>query len=1727
MKPIRFLITMLLLLLVPTLVFAARGGKARSKAKAKPAIVAVSGTILSAETNKPVGGAALTFISRSDKGVETVAATTATDKDGRFSVRLATGYYSWLAKADGYGLFESGTSVKAKQTEQLTAYLRKAARLTGRLLDSGGRPVPGITIQANRRLTAISAADGRFSINGLDARGYEPALKQSGWVLEKSSYIHLSAGQQKELGDLTIRRAATLKITVQPIENVEKRPLDRIGLNLSGSGIYRSLKASAQKTAVFEELPPGRYSISTADERLSGATQEISLAEGEKREFSLQAAVKPPTLNIEDYTDVFLPDRPFKLRAHGLWAEKAEAVISSVNADALAAGRIDLRKPDEIPVGLLKQIKAFPVKFKAGRDSYTRSSRFAMPGLAAGPYMLELRAKGASARFSFLVTSLGLVAKSSPNGTLLFATDLVSGQAVGGATITAYPGANSVTTDANGLARLDSAENARKLCARNSSNMAFMELGSSGEQTAKSVLKAYLYTDRPAYRPGQTVFFKGVLRQRSGEGYGLPELKTVHAAVTDSGDKNICESDLQVSANGSFHGECTLPATASLGGYTINASGTGETWQGWFKVLEYRKPEFEVKLLPEKRFLVAGDTAQTRLTARYYFGASVAGAKVNWRIYTQPNWALGQEEDSLYDDERRFGGYSDFIGEGELKLDENGEALIPVTAKTHDMPYTYTVEADVTDASSRQVSSSAAINVVPSLVSLNVKSGTYLTSPGKAVDISIKAADWEGAPKSLPVTLSFEQQRYEKKNRSYYWETLETSGIRTAADGSARTSYRFPRSGYWRVKAVASDSAGRKSEALSTVWVWKEGYSWEGSYRELEMEFDRKHYKPGETARLIVRSPSTGGTLLLTVEGRDILRRTSLPLKSMVQVVELPVEKSYAPFIQVSAVTVAKGRFFSRTLPLRVDHQPGKLDVTIKSDKQVYAPGDTVNLTISSQNASKAAAGELSLAVVDEAIFAVSPERKDDIWQFFLGDREHLVSTLHSFPRVYLGGAAKDSGAFRAKEDDLKGLKIRKVFKDTAHWQPMLTTHPDGTATASFTLPDNLTTWRATAVGHTADSLFGTGRQKFIARLELMARLAPPRFLTVGDELKIPGIVTSMTDAPQQAKGRFETMGLTLLGDTDFSGNVPPRGTLRRDMTVRADKPGSATLRMLAKGAASGDAMELTLPVYERGITRTAGNAIAVTDQEGNADLDLPTETLPGSAAMQISFSPTIAANLNRAIAKLVDFPYGCVEQTLSRFIPAVHAQKLLAKRSWQPDSATAVKLPLAISEGLKRLEDMQHEDGGWGWWKNDSTSLTMTAHAVYGLGLAKRAGVAVPEGMLKRGIKSLEEQVKTARTDRLAHAGRALAINGVSSKTIEERVTREWKSLPRGEQIAFAEALSFSGQKKPLKPLLETLKQDIQSEGSAAYIRDKDADSWWYGWRWGSSVIETTSGLLSLLSKEQPADPLNSRLAMFLARRQNGGWWQTTASSAAAVTALADYAAATDEASGSYEAELLLNGSRVASYTVESGILKSGNKTVTVPAAAVKNGSNQIRLVKSGKGAAYLTAELKYIVPPQSAQSSPTLKLERTLYRIKSVKTGDKWRREYTPLKAGESVTTGEDIEVRLTVDNSRPLEYMIIEDRLPAGFESRETDRDPRFMDDNGYYSWFTHRERRDEKMAFFITRLSAGRHEFRHVIYGELAGQSIALPASAWPMYQPEVRGESTPWQLLTKPENATAR
>ncbi|HIJ80502.1 MAG TPA: hypothetical protein HPP76_02200 [Desulfuromonadales bacterium] len=1715
MKPFRIFFMYLMVIALSSLV-------------ASPALAAskrheVRGMVMASETNKPVSGAVVSFFGKSDTAIAAKPSeVVSTDKGGVFLANVSAGSYIWTVKAEGQGVFQSGTVFISKPYDVGISYLRKPAELSGRIVDGSGTPVAGVTISADPSTKAVSGADGRFHFVGLDPRGYEPALAKPGRVLEKNEYYYLSPGEKKELGDLVVRTSGSLTVRLSVRENGKPVALHGIRVNLSGTTVYRSLKAGKTGIARLDGLPPGRYSVSAPDERLKEQNIEIELGEGENGNVALETTLKPPTLSIEEYSEVFLPDKPVKLRANSLRVEKADATVSLIAADRVLDGSVDLRKPASIPADSLRKVATLPVPFKTRRDSHTRLGRIPLPGLQPGAYLLELKGSGASTRFAFLVTRLGVVAKVSPAATLLYAADLINGTPLSGVRIASRAGTAAVTTGTDGMAPWSVSKSPTRLTAQSGSNLAFLDLPGKSENGSGDGIKGYIYTDRPAYRPGQTVHYKGVLRRQAGENYRLPGTRTVHVEVKDDNDKAVCVADPTVNANGSFNGDCSLPAVPALGEYGIAVSGSGETWHGSFQVLEYRKPEFEVKAIADRRFLIAGDTGQFKISGRYYFGAPVAGGKLVWRLYAKPAWDAGRAGDDDGPDEGQgFNrGYADFLGEGEVLLDGSGEANIPITAKPCDAPLQYTLEADVTDAASRQVSASGSVTVVPSLVALNIKAANYLTRPGEPQEITVKAATWEGAPLALPLKLSFARQVYDKKNRSYSWQQSEQSNVATAMDGSARTRFIFPGPGYWQIKAEGTDDAGRLSSATTSVWVWKKGHSWEGSYRELEAEFDRRSYQPGDTARLIVRSPLTGGSLLLTLEGREFTGQRVTPLKEMVEVIEIPVTEAQAPYVHVSAVTIGNGRLYSKTLQLKVERQPGKMNLKITPDKPIYAPGDRVSLKLSSRTEGAPLPGELSLAVVDEAIFAIAKERSEDIWQFFRGKRDHLVTTLHSFPRLYLGGASKDRQTAPEADDGLKGLKVRKVFKDTAAWFPLIETQPDGSAQAEFTLPDNLTTWRATAVGHSGSDDFGTGREKFIARLELMARLAPPRFFTVGDELLVPGMVTSMIDAEQKATGRFETQGLTLLGEPGFSGTVAPRGQLRSAARLRADKAGSATLRLMAKGNDKGDAMELTLPVLPRSISREVTGGLALADNETTLAMNLPDDSLPGSASLKLTFSPTIAAGLNGAISRLVEFPYGCVEQTLSRFIPAVHARSLLGKTGWQPDQATRDKLPLAIAEGIRRLEEMQHDDGGWGWWKSDSSGITMTSHAVYGLGLAKRAGVAVPESLLKRGIASLEKLAANAPANDLPRIHRALAVNDITAEPLEQRIMAGWKRLPLTEKLAHAEALAFGDRKEVLTPLVDELKREVQSEGTAAYLKEADSDSWWYGWRFGASAVENTAAMLTLLTRSAPTDPLNARLAAFLARRQTGGWWQTTSGSAAAVTALADYVAASGEAAASYTARLTLNGTDVTTWRVENGTLKAGDSIITIPAVRLATGGNNLKLSKDNGGMAYLAATLDYQAAPEAARSADGLKLERRLYRVSTAKSGSIWRREYTPLAPGESVKPGEDIEVRLTVENRRALEYVIIEDRLPAGFESRETDRDPRFIGEAAYQGWYSNRERRDEKLAFFITTLPAGRHEFRHVLYPEIEGSMLALPAAVWPMYLPELRGESTPWQFVVK-------
>ncbi len=1666
-------------------------------------------TVLAAETNKPIPGAIIEFRRDSDRA--TVVATATADANGIVTARLPKGAYQYLTRAAGMGISRNYLYLEEQPREETKVWLNKAAALTGRLLDVEGKPLGGFRMTVDRLFSTVTDADGRFRFESLDVHGHDLILEQPGWVLEKSWYPQLAAGETKTLGNMVVRRAAGVVISGKLAANRYLSSPAGVALSLSNSSVWRSGTLNQEGNLLISMLPPGTYTVAITDERMERIEQQITLQEGEQQQLQLVATPRPPSLEIEMYGDVILSNQPVSLRGYGLWTNRATVTIYQIPAEAIIANRVNLNKPEEISSTGLKVVKRFPITLKSMKNEHRNRARFKLPPLPSGAYLVQLQGSGATGRVAFIATDLGLVAKSAPDATLLQALHIKTGKPLAKV---AFYGNNPLTaaafSAADGTSSWDIQKQGNRVVGRLGGSLAVLTLGEEEAETRTNDIKGYLYTERTAYRPGQIVFYKGVLRSANGDDYQLPPTVGISIKVTDPGDKTVFEETLTSSALGSFHGQFTLPAAPALGEYSISATSGSNTWQGSFKVLEYRKPEFEVKLRTDQQFPLSGSQIPVKLSARYYFGAPVAEGTIVWRVYSQPWQAEERAGGGFGEESYSYDGYNEFISEGEARLDPNGEATITVTAKSHEQPVRYSIEADVTDNASRQVTGSTSLTVVPSLLAIRIKGEQYLLQPGKPSGFIVRVADWLGVAKpDTAVALMVEKQVYDKKSRTYSWKTVTTLHDRTAKDGTARISYRFPSSGYWRLQAETFDEGTRRSYDETYAWVWEQGSSWDGSYHELEAEFDKKSYQPGETARLILRAPALGGSLLLTLEGRRVHQSRIIPITAAVQVVEIPVTKDLAPNIHVSASTIYNGRFYHQQGLLKVDHQPGKLELTVTPQQPIYAPGDTATITISSKAEGKPVPAEISLALVDEAIFAVAPETREEIYRFFRGRRDNLVSTIYSFPRLYLGGASKDLAKL-AGDDDLKGIKVRKVFKDTAAWLPMLASDRNGTVIAEAQLPDNLTTWRATAVGHTAEQQFGSGQASFISRLSFMARLAPPRFMVAQDRLEIPGLLNDATGKDQPVTGRFEATGLTLLGDTSFSGTVPAGGSLRKNIEVTAQQPGQAMLRLTAAGSDGKDSLELTFPVLSRSLQREQAAGISLRDGLGQASLTVPAEALPASATLHISFSPTLIDSLLPALEQLIAFPYGCVEQTVSRFVPAAYLKQLLAEQGHQASPLLAQKLPDILSKGLQQLADFQHEDGGWGWWKSGPSRPEMTALVMQGLAQAQQAGVAVDEQLLNQGRKSLELQLSTATPAQAAVLYRALTAHGGSSPATEKQLGEALNSLPPEALVAFAEALYNRGQKTRAATLLQAMTPFLQQDREAAWLPESDTN-----WRWGGSSIESTAALLAAASRITPTSTLNPALARYLARQQKGGWWQTTSSSAASVIALTDYVRSTGEQQASYTADLVMGNRLLEQFVVEQGRLVKGQAALVIPAEETEN---RLQLKKQGAaGTAYLNASLHYRVPVEQRAKADGLQIERTVYRIGSVQTNGQWRHEYQPLKPGEPVQTGDDLEVRLTVTNNTPLEYLILEEYLPAGFEVRQADRDPRYSNETSYQGWYDHKERRDSLMAWFISYLPGGSHEFRFVIYPELKGTVTALPTAIWPMYRPELRSESSPWQV----------
>ncbi|MHC5011160.1 MAG: alpha-2-macroglobulin family protein [Planctomycetota bacterium] len=692
-------------------------------------------------------------------------------------------------------------------------------------------------------------------------------------------------------------------------------------------------------------------------------------------------------------------------------------------------------------------------------------------------------------------------------------------------------------------------------------------------------------------------------------------------------------------------------------------------------------------------------------------------------------------------------------------------------------------------------------------------------------------------------------------------------------------------------------------------------------------------------------------------------------------------------------------------------------------------------------------------------------------------------------------------------------LDLRSNFADTAAWEPHVVTGDDGTAVVTVTLPDNLTTWRAVVRGVSASALVGETRGRMLSRRDLLVRIDTPRFLVQGDDLTIPVAVHNETAEPQMVQVSVTAEGVNTTGE-DETLEISAHGRGVSDRDFAAPVPGRIRVEATAATATAGDRTEVRLAALPRGIKVVEGRTGVVATERGGVQetfFDVPEGRVDGATRLAVILYPGVDEALLDALLYLDLFPYGCIEQTVHRFLPAIQARAaLLAAGS--PAAERLRNLDEAIRRGVARVQNLQSDDGSFGWFRSGRGDPAMTAYALLGLVGAREAGVGGLDTSITRARNALMELVKTGSEDVRALAHYALASAASMNPEVYATTFRRRNDDLSVQGLAWMTLAAHRlGRSYDADELVRLLLERRVEEGRLTHWKASRGDCF------VGSDREATGLAVQALLVTGTATPHVERGLQWLLESRSGGSFGSTKATAAFVAAASAWVTKNGAQGFGGAVEVLLDGNVVRTVETGAGGLAPADRRFLVEGAAgLAAGRHRLAFRLNGQGQLHWALRMESVVASEDLPgASHGLTLEREFLRPEEapvegqpppVKPGYTVLRESArPRVEAETlgvVGSGDRVLVRVKLTAPRDLEYVLVEDPLPAGFEVLEGTA-------QGPFDW---QERRDDRQVFFASRIAKGSVVYQYVLQATHWGSFTALGTTAHPMYLPEVHGRA---------------
>jgi uncharacterized protein YfaS (alpha-2-macroglobulin family) len=916
--------------------------------------------------------------------------------------------------------------------------------------------------------------------------------------------------------------------------------------------------------------------------------------------------------------------------------------------------------------------------------------------------------------------------------------------------------------------------------------------GEYGNRFQPAQVKCHVFPDRPIYRPEEAVHIKGYIRAYDK---GALNIREASPTVVVTGPNNLeWRYPVTLNANGSFHLLFNEKIDVTdVFNIHLDLGANQSCGAADFRKEAYRLPDFEVRLTSPD--IVPLDASfPVKLSASYYAGGQVTGRPVRWRVTEFPySWKPKTDAGFLYSTNTRYSGDQPFDQKAALetvgKTDDQGSAEIPLNpaAEKTAQPRRYVVEATVTGADDRTVTGTRDIIALPSFI-LGIKAPRYLDR-AHAIEPEIVALGPDGKPLAgQDITVRLKQRQWHSILQAsdftggiakYMTDTVdEPRGEKQIKSKAEPLKLALPiaGSGVYVVELEAQDKIGRRQTVSVDLFVGGDTpVTWSRPpAANFKATADKDSYKPGDTASIVLESPFQTASALVVVERPDGHNRYNwYGVANGTATVPLVIEKQDMPGVPVHVVLM-RGRLGSSdtangdgTIDLRKPTTlVANLTLAVAPVKNTVAvdlaypekvqPGEDIDLTVKlADDTGKPIAGEVTLWLVDSAVLALRKEARLDPLPDFIVEHPARLS-VRDTRNLVLGMIPLEEtpgGDQRGEGDVLDTATIRKNFTPLPYYNPDLAVDASGQATVHIHMPDNLTNYKIRAKVVSGPDRFGIGTGKIAVRLPVQVQPALPRFVRPGDQFVLSALGRTVDGIGGPGRAELRVEGLTLTEGAKRDLTWQPSTPQRIDFPATVGDPGygadgklsreSVTVTVGAERIADHrkDAFQVTLPLRpDRRATIERQLAEIAPDQPAKlAAISEPAR--PGTLKRTVLLSAS--SNLLRVAAALdylLEYPFGCTEQRVSRARAELAAKRLDDVLM----SSSPERLEVDIKATLAYLKTVINDDGLASFWPGSKPSVALTAWVAEFMAEAQSGGYTVEPGLRDRVIHGLKAALRS-----------------------------------------------------------------------------------------------------------------------------------------------------------------------------------------------------------------------------------------------------------------------------------------------------------------------------------------------------------------------------------------------